>query len=226
MTTAPVGPLTIAVLGAGVVGRTLATGWAKAGHTVVLGSRDPAGDKTTSAVQEVSAAAGSSRVSAAAHHDAAARADATVITVPGKQVAALVDSLGSSLNAKVVVDATNNTSSDAGALNSLDLLRDRGAVAYRAFNTVGWEQMDRPYFGTLQAAMPFTGPEGPGAAVVEQLIADIGFEAVALGDSAGAVAAVDAIARLWFLLAFERGYGRRVAWRLLTERDDQPPASG
>ena len=67
----------IAVLGAGTVGQTLATGWARVGHEVVLGSRTPETDR----VQAALAATGARR--AATHADAARDADLVVVTVPG-----------------------------------------------------------------------------------------------------------------------------------------------
>jgi predicted dinucleotide-binding enzyme len=65
----------VAVLGAGTVGQTLATGWARAGHEVVLGSRAPETDRVRAAV----AATGARR--AARHADAARDADLVVVTV-------------------------------------------------------------------------------------------------------------------------------------------------
>ena len=67
----------IAVLGAGAVGQTLATSWARAGHDVVLGSRTPDTERLKAAV----AATGARR--AAIHADAARTADLVVVTVPG-----------------------------------------------------------------------------------------------------------------------------------------------
>jgi predicted dinucleotide-binding enzyme len=68
--------------------------------------------------------------------------------------------------------------------------------------------------------MPFAGPDTPARAVVEQLIADLGFRPVWLGDGPEALASTDALARLWFQLAFSRGWGRRLGLRLLTAADD------
>jgi len=67
---------TIAVLGAGVVGRTLAARWARVGHEVVLGSREPGADQIAAAVADTGA------VRAATHADAASSAELTVVTVP------------------------------------------------------------------------------------------------------------------------------------------------
>jgi predicted dinucleotide-binding enzyme len=214
--------LTVAVLGAGVVGRTLATGWARAGHHVVLGSRDPASNRTRDAVAEIAGTSGG-QVSANGHADAAAAADAVVVTVPGDQVPWLIAQLGSALAGRIVVDATNHVAPGAAAMNAVAALGEAGAAVYRAFNTVGWEQMQQPVFGQIRSDMPYAGAaDGKNGPIVERLIADIGFRPIRLGDDDRALEAVDALARLWFLLAFGQGYGRRLGLRFLTQDDDAP----
>jgi 8-hydroxy-5-deazaflavin:NADPH oxidoreductase len=205
---------TIAVLGAGVVGRTLAARWVRAGYEVVLGSRDPGADRITAAVAETGAAR------AATHAEAARSAELTVVTVPGEQVDALVADLGRSLAGRVVVDTTNVLAPDAAVLHHVDAFTAAGATAYRAFNSTGWEQMARPVFGTQRSDMPYAGPDGPSRALVEAVVADIGFRPVWIGDGPAALATTDALARLWFQLAFGRGWGRRLGLRLLTPDDE------
>ncbi len=215
----------VAVLGAGTVGRTLANGWARSGHQVILGSREPAATRIQEAVAELSSQSGGT-VTAMSHRDAVSAADAVLLAVPGDQVPTLIAALGSGAGAerasglveKIVIDATNNTAGPV--MNSVQLLESTGAIAFRAFNTVGWEQMQAPVFGRLRADMPYAGPGGEADAVVARLITDIGFRPIALGDDADALAAVDALARLWFLLAFRRRLGRRVGFRILTAQDD------
>jgi 8-hydroxy-5-deazaflavin:NADPH oxidoreductase len=220
MTSSPPGARTIAVLGAGVVGRTLATGWMRAGHHVLIGSREPASDRIRHTLGDLTGAAGGGTVRALTHAAAARSADLAVVAVPGDQVPALVGELGGALCGTITIDTTNDISPGATTLNALAPLRAAGAVVYRAFNTVGWEQLARPVFGAQRADMPYTGSPDQ-AELVESLIADIGFRPVALGDDQRAVDAVDALARLWFLLAFGRGHGRRIGFRILTEADDR-----
>ena len=95
-----------------------------------------------------------------------------------------------------------------------------GATTYRAFNTTGWEQMANPRFGTQRADMPYSGLDGNERPVVDRLVDDLGFRAIWLGDGTEAHALTDALARLWFQLAFRQGWGRRLAWRMLTDADD------
>ena len=203
--------LTVAVIGAGIVGRTLAAGWARAGHHVVLGSRQPDSDQIRQAVADTGAQRAARPV------DAVTGADVTVLTVPGDQVADLVTTLGEALRGRIVVDSTNSLQPDAVALHSTDLLRAAGATSFRAFSTTGWEQMARPVFGDERSDLPYAGPDTAARATVARLVEDIGFRPVWLGDGPEALAITDSLTRLWFHLAFTQGWGRRLGWRLLTD---------
>jgi 8-hydroxy-5-deazaflavin:NADPH oxidoreductase len=204
----------VAVLGAGVVGRTLATGWARAGHRVLLGSRDPDSARMAAAVAETGARA------AARPAEACRDAEVVVITVPGDQVVDLIGELGGAVTGRIVIDTTNVLTAGAPVLHHVDALTTAGAIAFRAFNTVGWEQMARPAFGDRRCDLAFAGPDNAARARVERLITDLGFRPVWLGDGLDALALTDALARLWFQLAFTRGWGRRLGWTLLTAADD------
>ena len=80
--------------------------------------------------------------------------------------------------------------------------------------------MANPTFGTQRADMPYSGPDGSERHVVDRLVDDLGFRAIWLGDGPEAHALTDALARLWFQLAFRQGWGRRLAWKMLTDADD------
>lgn len=209
-------PATIAVLGAGVVGRTLAAGWTRTGYRVLLGSRDPDSPRLTEALA-TTGAAGTAR-----HADAARAADVVVVAVPGEQVDTLIAELDGALAGRVVVDTTNALAPGGAALHHVDALTAAGATAFRAFGTTGWEQMARPLFGEQRCDLPYAGPDSPSRATVERLAADLGFRPVWLGDGPDALALTDALARLWFQLAFARGWGRRLGLRLLSGADDSP----
>lgn len=212
------GPLTVAVLGAGTVGRTLATGWARAGHRVLLGSRDAGSDRMAAVVAATGAA------DAQPHAAAARAADVAVVTVQGDQVESLITALDGALAGRVTVDTTNLLTPGAPVLHHVEALSAVGAVVFRAFNTTGWEQMAQPVFGSLRSDMPYAGPDLPARASVHRLVGDLGFRPAWLGAGPDALACTDALARLWFQLAFARGWGRRVGVRLLTAADDDPAA--
>jgi len=203
----------IAVLGAGRVGQTLAAGWARAGHDVVLGSRSPDADRMRTAVANTGARR------AAPHAEAALAADLVVVAVPGDQVGALVGDLGTALRGRPVIDTTNVLTPHAPALHHLDVLVAAGAIAFRALHSTGWEQMAQPTFDSGRCDMVFAGPDDDARALVETAIADIGFRPIWLGDGPDAVAIADALARLWIQLVFTRGWDRRLGLRLLTDAE-------
>jgi 8-hydroxy-5-deazaflavin:NADPH oxidoreductase len=121
------------------------------------------------------------------------------------------------LAGRIVIDATNNMSpGNAGQLSALGHL-PASATGFRAFNSVGVENMANPVIGGVAADMFYAGPDGAERETVGALIADVGFRPVYAGAGPAALAAVDSVAGLWFALALGRGYGRRLAFRVLTD---------
>jgi 8-hydroxy-5-deazaflavin:NADPH oxidoreductase len=184
----------IAVIGAGNIGGTLGRKWAAGGHEVVYGVRSPGAPGT------------------AAVADAVAAAEVVVLAVPGAAAKAVLASLGGVLAGKVVIDASNDMQG-AGKLHALDELAD-GAHPVRAFNTLGWENFADPVFDGVAADLFYAAEEGHAKQVADQLIADIGLQPVWLG-GIDAFDTVDSLTRLWFLLAFQRKLGRRLAFKML-----------
>jgi len=197
---------TIAVIGAGRVGRTLAAAWVKAGHQVAIGTRTPetASVPAGAAVTEPLPALEEARV--------------VVYAIPGAAMAETLAAHTVELEGRIVIDASNNMAPDRGTpeLSGLRYLPD-GAIGFRAFNSVGWENMADPVIGGEVADMFFAGPDGAERQVVAGLISDVGFRPVYAGGSPAAFAAVDSLAGLWLTLALGQGYGRRLAFRVLTE---------
>jgi 8-hydroxy-5-deazaflavin:NADPH oxidoreductase len=195
---------TIAVIGAGPVGRTLAAAWVKAGHQVAIGSRTPesATVPAGAAVTEPVAALEEARVA--------------VYTVPGAAMPELLAAHTVALDGRIVIDATNNMTAGGQELSALRHLPD-GAIGFRAFNSVGWENMADPVLGGEVADMFYAGPDSAERETVSGLIADVGFRPVYAGASPAAFAAVDSVAGLWFALAIGGHLGRRLAFRVLTD---------
>lgn len=96
---------TIAVLGGtGKEGSGLALRWAKAGHRVIIGSRDA--DKAGKAATEIRARHGLANIEGASNANAAAAADIVVLTVPYSAQRATVLDVKDALKGKILVDAT------------------------------------------------------------------------------------------------------------------------
>jgi 8-hydroxy-5-deazaflavin:NADPH oxidoreductase len=200
---------TIAVLGTGAIGTTLAAKWKAAGHDVVLGSRDPG----SASSRERAVAVG---LSVATHADAVRAARAVLIALPGLAVAEVASSLGAGLEGKLVIDASNNLG--APEVNSLGALRASApaAVLARAFNSLGWENFAHPVFAGVPADLFWCGPDGDDGALVERLVSDVGLRPVRVG-ALDQAPLVDMLASLWFALALGQGRGRHLAFKMLTE---------
>ena len=212
-------PEPVSVLGAGSVGATLARALARAGRTVTVGVRHPDAEQVRALVAELGG-----RATATTPGEALRASRIVIAAVPGPSLPELVDEHATELAGRVVIDATNNLSGDTAAqgMSALPRLAEvvPSAFGYRAFNSVGWENMADPVFDGVVADMCFSGPADERAAV-ESVIADVGFRPQYVGAGPDALRAVDALATLWFALAFGQQRGRRLALRLLTDAAQQ-----
>ncbi len=96
---------TIAVIGGtGAQGGGLALRWARAGHRVIVASRDPA--KAERAVAEMAPAAPAGILSHAGYSEAAARSEIVVLAVPYAAQRGTVEEMGEAIAGKILVDAT------------------------------------------------------------------------------------------------------------------------
>jgi NADPH-dependent F420 reductase len=95
----------IAILGGtGAEGSGLALRWARAGHRVILGSRNP--EKAAKICAELNALAGVESIAFRGNRDAAAAAEIVILTVPHAAQHATVEEARVALAGKILVDAT------------------------------------------------------------------------------------------------------------------------
>lgn len=199
----------IAVIGYGRIGGTLASKWSAAGHAVTLGARDP--DKP-----EIRDLAGRIGARTAPIAQAVEGAGVVVFAVPGSVMADTVSAIGAGLDGKLVVDTANNVGGESMNSRAAIQAAAPGASYCRAFNTLGWEQFDRPVVGGVQADLFFCAPDGDGRGTAEGLIADVGLRPVWVGGPEE-VEVVDGVLRLWLTLVRKAGHGRRLALKLIEE---------
>ena len=96
---------TIAILGGtGQEGKGLALRWAKAGHRIILGSRDAA--KAAAAAAGMKATLPAGDISGASNKDAATAADIVMLTVPFAAQRKTVEEVRNALTGKILIDAT------------------------------------------------------------------------------------------------------------------------
>jgi len=175
----------IAILGSGKIGGGLARAWAKKGHDLVFGARDPADAELTALCTELGARA-------TTMSDAVASAEVVVLAVPFKVLDDVIKAAGS-FAGKVVIDCTNavgpgmqliyghTTSAAEEIAHKLP-----GARVFKSFNSQGAENLANPVYDGERATNFFCGDDPAGKQLVKQLVEDVGFEAIDAGPLAAA----------------------------------------
>ena len=196
---------TIAIIGTGNVGRTLANGWIDKGRKVLFGSRRPEGSSARAVTEELGASVVESDAAVAA-------AEVVVLAVPGTIVEEVVGSLGD-LDGKVVVDCTNPVGPDLGHVGDPAVsLSERiaavapGARVVKCFNTTGTGNMANPAYPQGALAMPLCGDDADAKSVVAELAELLGFEPFDNGPLSQA-RYLEAVAFIWIHQAFAEGWG-------------------
>jgi predicted dinucleotide-binding enzyme len=172
----------IAILGTGSIGSALATLFARHGHEVWLGSREPG-----------AAAALAARVGARGvvpYRQAVAASELTVLCVPWPHGLDVVASLSGELAGRIVIDASNPESADGRSLavghttSGAEALAQRapGAHLVKAFNGLYAELLgDRDALARLRPSVFLCGDSAPAKAKVTTLITSCALDAVDCG---------------------------------------------
>ena len=199
----------IGIVGAGNIGGTVGKKWAEEGYEVVFGVREPQAAKVETLLAGIDGLATATTVDKASEES-----EVVLIATPGDEVAAIAHQLGTRLDRKILIDATNNVRQPI--MHNLDVLQEHAphASLYRAFNTLGWENFAEPVAGGVPADLFYCGDGGEPQAIVEQLIRAVGLRPVYVGGVEQAPL-LDNLTRLWFALAMQQGRGRHLAFKLL-----------
>jgi NADPH-dependent F420 reductase len=203
----------IAIIGAGNVGRSLATAFGRAGHTVVITSRDPED------AGAIGSATGARTV--ASNSEAAASADVVILAIPFDSTEAVAAEIRDVVAGKPVVDVSNRMafgptgpSIDSGPSNAERLatwLPD--AVVVKAFNTVFAGNQVHPVVEGVQLD-GFVAADDPAAkTVVLELARSIGLRPI----DAGPLSRAQQLEQLAFLniaLNATNGWAWQSGWKL------------
>jgi NADPH-dependent F420 reductase len=206
----------IAIVGSGNVGGALGARWAKGGHQVTFGSRNP----DDADMKQLLARAGSN-ARAAKPQEAARSGDVLLLAVPWPAAKEAVQGLGD-LTGKVLIDAVNPLLPDLSglALGPTTSAAEQvagwapGAKVVKAFNTVGSNIMESPAFGQDKPVLFYCGDDADAKGTVKQLADELGFNAVDAGPLTQA-RLLEPFALLWISLAFKAGFGREIAFKFL-----------
>lgn len=198
----------IAIIGAGNVGGALGSGWAKHGHEVTFGVRDP--KKTDASIN----------AKVVSVMEAAQSSDIIVLCVPAAAVPDALQSAGNLAN-KIVLDATNPLLPDLSGLSTPPGTSGGEMVAslttapvVKIFNTTGYPNMANPDYHGTRATMLYCGDDANAKRIAAGLAKDLGFDPVDAGPLKHA-RLLEWLAVLWITLALKQGYGVDFVFQML-----------
>lgn len=202
----------IAIIGAGKVGGALASGWARAGHSVILGVRNP-GDREVQALVAANQNLSANTVTAAAQE-----AEVILVSVPVSALTEVARNLGEVKN-KIIIDATNAVfqkpapyAHGVEAFKALTQCQD----VVKCFNSTGFENMANPKYGDTGIDMFVAGDSAKGKQVAAQLARDLGFAECYDFGGDDKIQLLENFALAWINLAIMQGRGRNIAFKLVT----------
>ncbi len=214
----------IAIIGAGTVGKALATSFHRAGHNVTVASRDP-NDAGTLAASTGSTAASSSAA-------AAAIADVIVLAVPFSSIPEIAAEIATAVGGKPVVDATNRMSFgaegadiDTTTSNAEELATLLpGTSIVKAFNTVFASNQGDPITDGVQLDGFVAANDEAAKAMVLDLVASIGLNPVDVGPLSRA-RQLEGLAFLNITLNIANGGSWQSGWKLVGAPAHVPAAA-
>lgn len=170
----------IGVIGAGGIGGTIGTLWAKAGHEVFFSSRHP--ESLSELVTEENTHAGTVA-------EAAKFADVILLACYYSTIDEAISTAGS-LNGKILIDATNPYEWENGkihrvpdASSGLELVAKLpNTKVVKAYNTLPTATFANEAHRSDPYALFYCGNDPEAKAIVAQLIGDSGFAGVDIGE--------------------------------------------
>jgi predicted dinucleotide-binding enzyme len=176
----------IGIIGAGMIGSTLAKLWVAAGHEVRLASRHP--EQLQPVVERLGA-----RASAGTPIDAATFGEVVMLTVPLKAVPDLAGDLAQALAGKIVLDTGNAYERRDGAVAIQASTHPQGSAGWaaamfpgsrwvKAFNTVYFKTLEREaHRQGERVGIPLASDDPVAMDTAATLVRDAGFDPVVVG---------------------------------------------
>jgi 8-hydroxy-5-deazaflavin:NADPH oxidoreductase len=176
----------IAIIGAGMIGSTLAKLWIDAGHEVRVASRHP--EKLRALTERLG-----TRASAGTPVDAVTFGEVILLSVPLKAVPDLARALAPSLSGKTVLDTGNAYAERDGEAAREASAHPEGSAGWAAamFPDARWvKAFNTVYFKTLETeahrkgdrvGIPLAGDDPDALQTAATLVRDAGFDPVIVG---------------------------------------------
>lgn len=208
----------IAIIGAGKVGRALATSALKASHSVTVSSAN--GDTSAALARDLGATAAES------NRAAVNGADLVVLAVPYTAIVDVLDDIGPALAGKIVVDATNPLKPDYSGLategtSGAEEIQARIPTArvVKAFNTAFAARQADPQIAGVHVDGFVASDDEEAKAIVLELVKGMGFHPIDAGQLTMA-RALEALAWLNISLQMRHGWSWQAGWKLVGPHGD------
>lgn len=203
--------MNITIIGSGNVGGALAVGFRKAGHSIILGVKDPALPfKGKDLAQEYN-------FPFYPIQEAVQKSDVIVIAAPAHFAHEIAQTLGE-VKDKVIIDTMNAVmKKPAHYTNSSEAILDNCNCTdvVKCFNTTGAENMANPHYETAALDMFVAGDSTKGKQIAVQLAKDIGFADCFDFGGNDKFSLMEQFALCWINLAIMQKQGRNIGFKLL-----------
>ena len=202
--------MNISIIGAGNVGGALAAQWHKAGHQVIIGTRDSQSLK----VQKVLEATPGMAVMSV--EEALRQSDVVLISTPPAAIFDLIAQMGD-VTGKYIIDATNAVRQKPEPYATVyhALMDKTNAEVVKCFNSTGFENMQNPVYQGDVIDMFMAGDSAKAKEIAAQLAKDAGFGACWDFGGTDKVALLEQFALSWINLAIMQGHGRDLAFKVI-----------
>lgn len=199
----------IGIIGSGIVGRVLGTGFLKEGHDVVLGTRDLTKEEVVKWKTE------NENGQTGSFEKAASFAEIIVLATGGTVTENAIELAGkNNFAGKIVIDATNPIAAVPPVNGVLQFFTNQNeslmqriqhilpeAKLVKAFNSVGNAFMYKPDFGGIKPSMFICGNDDAEKKTVTNILDSFGWETEDMG-KAEAAGAIESLCILWCIPGF------------------------
>jgi 8-hydroxy-5-deazaflavin:NADPH oxidoreductase len=208
----------IAIIGSGNVGKALAKSSVKAGHKVTMSA--------TSAEKAAESAKATGAHAASSNQEAVKDADLVIVAVPYDKLGEVFRGLGTSVDGKVVIDATNhiNTQNPGEVLNGISNAeeiqkRHPNVHVVKAFNYSFAARMADPTVNGTRLDGFVAGDDQAAKAKVLEFVDSIGYRPVDVGPLVMA-RALESMGLLIVMLQIKHGWPWQNGWKLVGPPED------
>lgn len=201
----------IAIIGTGNVGGALATQWAKAGHQILLGTRDLSKFEDKHLL-------GNANTTLHTIAESANSAEVILIAAVPQATQAIAEQIEGFVKGKIVIDAMNSVrTKPEGFDNSFDALKSYlpESEIVKCFNSTGFENMSNPIYGGEGIDMFVAGSSTKGKEIAKQLALDAGFSTCWDFGGDDKAQLLEYFALSWINLAIMQGHGRNMAFKVI-----------